>query len=37
MLSSSAFTAGRTITDVALEIIDDPTSAAVGEQPVEGC
>jgi hypothetical protein len=36
MLSSSAFTAGRTITDLAREIIDDPTSKVVGEQPVEG-
>ncbi len=36
LLSSSAFNAGRTITDLALEIIDDPTIAAVGEQPLEG-
>jgi hypothetical protein len=36
MLSSSAFTAGRTITDLALEIIDDPTCAVVGEQPLGG-
>jgi AmiR/NasT family two-component response regulator len=36
MLTSSAVTAGRTITDVALEIIDEPTSAAVGEQPLGG-
>ena len=37
LLSSSAFTAGRTITDLALEIIDDPTCGVVGEQPLGGC
>jgi len=36
MLSSSACTTGRTITDLALEIIDDPTGAAVGEQRLVG-
>jgi ANTAR domain len=36
MLSSSALSTGRTITDLALEIIDDPTGAAVGEQQLGG-
>jgi hypothetical protein len=36
LLTSTAFTAGRTMTDLALEIIEDPTSATVGEQPLEG-
>jgi AmiR/NasT family two-component response regulator len=36
LLSSSAFSSGRTITDLALEIIDDPTCAVVGEQLLGG-
>jgi AmiR/NasT family two-component response regulator len=32
MLSSSAFNAGLTITDLALEIIDDPRQDVAGDQ-----
>lgn len=33
MLSSSAFNAGRTITDLALEIIDDPRRFVADQGP----
>lgn len=33
MLSSSAFNAGRTITDLALEIIDDPRRVVADQGP----
>jgi AmiR/NasT family two-component response regulator len=36
LLSSSAFNAGRTITDIAREIIVDPSRVVVGEQPLGG-
>jgi AmiR/NasT family two-component response regulator len=36
LLSASAVNVGRTITDLALEIIDDPTGALFGEQLLGG-